>query len=551
MLASVVLVAEVVMASRLVRVNPVTVNDVLDGHVKLDLECLDRVYLNGYLGQLQVGGQVVQFLRHRGYPVPSPACLQQIGDAFRRSVASFAEANHIPVVRLKSSDRNIEVMRRYLSIAARTGRSQVAAIGIAQEPQRVFVARKRDTDPSKPPQFSFDKVDRRVTVFYFYLWDADFGPAFIKVCSYCPWPIKVWVNGHEWAKRQAIQAGLRFTELSNGFAATEDPVALQAICDRLGPGTITVFFQRWLARLPVPLTPADRDAGYWWELSMAQVEVSRTIVFTQSRYARGFFEALVTDNLDLGRPDTIEILFDRQVRRITDSEFKTKLVTRGTEVTLNAFYKHSRLKQYLKDGRALRVETVINAPNDLGCQRRLHNLDDLQAKARAINARLLQAERVGQDCHLANPVFERIAHPTVTAEGRRASALRFGDSRVQALAGALCVTLCAVTGITNRSLRALMTGLLGATYGMTQASYDLARLRHNSLITRRPHTNTYDLTPDGLRFAVFYTKVHDRVLAPLFAADQPQAPPELGAALHTLDEHITHRFADARLPSAA
>jgi hypothetical protein len=384
--------------------------------------------------------------------------------------------------------------------------------------------------------------------------DTDFGPAFIKVCTYCPWPIKVWVNGHEWAKRQAAQAGIGFTELSNGFAGTDDPAALQAICDRLRPGTINVFFQRWLARLPLPLTPADRDAGYWWELSMAQVEVSRTLVLTQPRYARGFFEALVTDNLDLGRPDTIEIVFDRQIRggkRATGGEFKTKVVTRGTDVTVNAFYKHSRIKQYLKDGRALRIETVVNAPNDLGCQRRLHNLDELQSKARAVNARVLQAERVGQGCVLANPVFERIAHPTVTAEGRRATAMRFGDSRVQALAGALCVTVGALTGITNRSLRALMTGLLGTTYGMTQASYDLARLRHNGLITRRPHTNTYDLTADGLRFALFYTKVHNRVLSPLFAADQPQAPPELRAALHTLDQHIDKSLAHARLPAAA
>ena len=105
-----------------------------------------------------------------------------------------------------------------------------------------------------------------------------------------------------------------------------------------------------------------------------------------------FFEALVADNLDLGRPDTIEIIFDRQIRggNAPRRQFKTKVVTRGTEVTVNAFYKHSRIKQYLKDGRALRIETVINAPNDLGCQRRLHNLDELQAKARAINARLLR-----------------------------------------------------------------------------------------------------------------------------------------------------------------
>ena len=120
-----------------------------------------------------------------------------------------------------------------------------------------------------------------------------------------------------------------------------------------------------------------------------------------------------------------------------------------------------------------------------------------------------------------------------------------------ALAGALASTLCAVTGITNKSLRALMTGLLGTAYTMNQASYDLARLTLNGLITRIPHRNLYAFTADGLRFAVFYTKVHDRVLAPLFAAGQPQAPPQLRAALTTIQHHIDDRLAAARLPMAA
>jgi predicted MarR family transcription regulator len=129
--------------------------------------------------------------------------------------------------------------------------------------------------------------------------------------------------------------------------------------------------------------------------------------------------------------------------------------------------------------------------------------------------------------------------------------MRFGDPRVQALAGALCASLCAVTGITNRSLRALMTGLTSTPYSMTQASYDLARLRRNGLITRRPHAKTYDLTPDGLAFAIFYTKVHDRVLTPLFTAGQPQAPPQLRAALRTINQQIDQRISTARLPAAA
>ena len=160
------------------------------------------------------------------------------------------------------------------------------------------------------------------------------------------------------------------------------------------------------------------------------------------------------------------------------------MVTRDTDVTVNAFFKHSRVKQYLKDGRALRIETVVNSPDDLRCHRRLQHLDELQTKARDVNARLLDTERVGQGCVLASPAFERVAQSTLTADGRRAPALRFGDPRVMALLGALCVSLNAL-GFTNRSLRAQVTHLLGVAYTVNQMSYDLARLRLNGLIERR------------------------------------------------------------------
>jgi hypothetical protein len=535
----------------------VTVPELLDGHTVLDIECLDRIYLNGYVPLLQVGGQVVTFLRgHLGMPVASPAVFEKIGTRFRQAVARFAEMNDIPVVKFTKGTRKIDVMRPLLARAARAGRPGVVAIGWAQEFQLVWDARKRDTDPSRCPQFSFAKAERRVTCYYFYVWDERWGPAFVKVCAYFPYPVKVWLNGHEHSKQASASAGVGFTELSNGFASCDDPAALQAICDRLGPGDIQAFFDRWVSRIPLPLTPADRAAGYWWELSLRQVEVSRTMVFDAPRQARAFFEALIADNLDLGRPESVEILFKRSPRGRKPKDpaggvFKTAIDRNSNGVTINAFWRHSRVKQYLKDGRALRVETVVNSPDDLGCLRRLHNLGLLQARARAINTRLLETERAGQGCVFDSPAFARISQPTLTQDGRRAPGLRFGDPRVMALAGALASTLCAVTGITNKSLRALMTGLLGTAYTMNQASYDLARLARNGLITRRARANTYDLTPDGLKFAIFYTKVHDRVLAPLFAAGQPQAPPHLRAALRTIEHHIDERFTAARLPAAA
>lgn len=532
-----------------------TVNELLDGHVELDIECLDRVYLNGYVPNLQVAGQVVSFMtRHLGYPIPSPALFEKLGTSFRKAVRSFAEDQQIPVVKFAKGDRKIEVMRRYVAAQAKTGRSGVAAIGVAQEFQNVFASAERQTSTGIP-SFSFYKADRRVTCFYFYLWDVDFGPAFIKVCAYFPYPVKVWANGHEWAKRQATHAGIEYTELSNGFATCTDPTVLQGICDRLGPGTLEVFFERWTSQLPMPLTDADRAAGYWWELSMRQVEVSRTLVFDAPRRARSFFEALVVDNLDIGRPDAVELIFTgphtgRGRRPTLNCVPRTRVVTRDTEVTVNAFFKHSRVKQYLKDGRALRIETVVNSPDDLRCHRRLRHLEELQGKARAVNRRLLDTERVGQGCVLASPAFERVAQSTLTEDGRRSPALRFGDPRVMALLGALCVGLNAL-GFTNRSLRAQVSHLLGVAYTVNQMSYDLNRLRRNGLIQRAPHTNTYQLTPDGQRVAIFYTKVHDRLLRPLLAADQPPAPPGLRAALAAIDRHVDGYIDNARLRNAA
>jgi hypothetical protein len=536
----------------------VTAADVVAGHVTLDVSCLDRVYLNGYVAKLQTPGGVVYFFRdHRGKPIVSPALFEPIGEKFRKDIRDWAQASGIPVIRFTAGQRKAEVMAPYLEAAAVAGRSQVVAVGCAQEFQLVRTARKRDTDPGGCPQFSFTKEQRRVSVFYIYIFDERMGPGFIKICTYFPYPVKAWVNGHEWAKRQALAAGIGFTALSNGFASCDDAAALQAICDRFGPGTVQVWFERWMARLPLPLTSADRDAGYWWELSMRQTETSRTLVFDDDVHARAFFEALLCENMDLGRPENVELLFRRGQRlgRPTlppaGGGFKTKIDRYCDLVTLNVFYRNSRLKQYLKDGVALRIETVVNDPRDLRCNRQLQNLPELQDKARAINARLLETETAGQGTALVSPVIERITRPTVTDGGRKAPALRFGDLRVQALAGAIAAMLFTVTGITNKTLRGLMTGLLHRPYSMNQASYDLSRLARNGLIQRVPCRNRYTLTRDGLLFAHFYTKVYDHVLRPLMAPDRPNAPPELAAALATLDQLTADHIARARVPTAA
>ena len=240
------------------------INDVLEGHVALEIECVDRLYLNAYVPILQVGGQVIRFLHgHLGHDIASPALLGRIGTRFRTAVKQFAKERGIPILALKKPDRSrwddrkLDHVRPYLQQAEREGRYGVVAIVACQEYQHVFSARNR-ARLGKAVSFEYFKEERRVGMYYFYILDPEFGPGFIKLCSYAPWPAKVWLNGHEWVKRQALREGIGYIELENGFASCPQPERLQAICDTLGPGHIQAFFDRWITQIPTPLRAEDR-----------------------------------------------------------------------------------------------------------------------------------------------------------------------------------------------------------------------------------------------------------------------------------------------------
>ena len=207
---------------------PVTLADIVRGHVSLEIEGFDRLYFNGWVPALQTSGQLAGWLHWRGFPIASPAALGRNSQAFRAAVRRYARDNGIPWVTFRKGDRKLEVIRPYLDAAERAGRSEVVAIGEAREFQWVFDATKK-AGPDGVPWFRFYRTERLVTCYYFYIHDRRIGAAFIKVCCYAPYPVKVWCNGHEIARRAALAEGIAVTPLANGFAATSDPARLQAL----------------------------------------------------------------------------------------------------------------------------------------------------------------------------------------------------------------------------------------------------------------------------------------------------------------------------------
>ena len=509
------------------------VETLLRDHISLQVDCIDRLYLNGYVPKLQRPQNLWWFLvEHRGYPVPSPPLLRRLVDTFVASIRSFAERERVPVVHFPRGARKEEIVRKRLGqLKSAEG---AVLVGVAQEKVngfRVFLKggrrRRRPPRGGKPPCFSFYRGSIDVNQYYFYILDRDFGLSFIKFSSYPPFNVRVWINGHEWAKRQLRKRRVAFDDLENGFAACEQPELLQRVCDSLTAEHIDHFFRRWLRRLPHPFTAADRRAGFRYQLSIMQMEVSLTQVFDRPLHGRQFFEEVIRDNLDIGRPDRVQLLFQRRVTRRTPGSFRTRVLTDGVQPSLRFDYKHARVKQYFKLGRALRTETTFNDTYDFDVGRALGNLPRLRTLGRHINHRLLSLERVAQHSAIASQTVERVVLPTVTDDGQRTPALRWGEPRTMALFSGLGAFAFASEGFANRQLRERVAALhdpgpRGYTPG--RMTYDLRRLRRKKLILRIPGKNRYQLSQLGRRVAIFMTKSYYRLVRPLLDRLDPTLP---------------------------
>jgi hypothetical protein len=508
-----------------------TIGSLLRDRVTLQVRSVDRIFLQAYVPGLQTMYQLIRFLLHRGFPIPSPAALGRIGRSFVADIEGYIATNHIPVVHFAKGQKKDQVAAPYLAGAAAEGTEAVVLVGVAQEKVQAWRGWK-DGGSAGHPHFEYRRQSVFVNHYYFYVFDRAFGPAFFKLCPYAPYPVWVWCNGHEWAKRQADRAGLGYAALDNGFAACADPERLQRICDRLSAAAIRTFVLRWLGKLPSVFTAADRQAGFFHDLAFRQVEFSDTRVFDRPASGRAWFESAIREHLDLGRPDQVAIVFSRRITRRTPGRFSTRVITRGVDPSIQIHYRASKLKQYFKEGRALRTETTINDTYDFGVGRLVkeENFRALRAVGEAANHRLVELESSSEACAPDADTLQRVVLPSVH-DGLPAPALRFGDPRVASLLGALVCFGNLVAGFTNATLRELVAGLLGQPYSARQMTYDLRRLRRKGFIVRDDGTRRYRLTPEGRRLALFLTKVYARILTPGLAHIDPRLPS--GAALRT------------------
>jgi hypothetical protein len=281
-----------------------------------------------------------------------------------------------------------------------------------------------------------------------------------------------------------------------------------------------------------------------------QVEFSTTMALDRPLAGRIFFEQLIRDNLDIGRPDKVNIVFGRTIKQRgkfrTPGTFRTQVITNGTCPYLYLFYRKTQVKQYLKEGRALRTETTLNQPRDLGIGKELTNLAAMATAGYAANRRLLDAERLSHDPAAGTAALEMLTSPVISSTCTRVPGMRFPDPRVQALLAACCSLALRPSGFTSRDLRHILAPQMGKDpEDMTggQISYDLRRLRAHQIIERIPHSRTYQLTTDGLSTALFFTRLTRRVIIPALAEIAGTSPPP-GSPLREADRAYKTAIAD-------
>jgi hypothetical protein len=514
--------------------------EVLKNHVVLEIEGIDRMYLNLYVPDLQRDLGVVGFFRtHRGYPITSGALMGPMTRAFVGRIESFVESKGLPVVVFEKGQRKEDVAREYREAAGIE--EGIYLVGKAQEKAHVWrtESRRNPETGARYPWIVWSTA--MVNHYYFYGVDTDFGPFFLKFCSYFPYTAKLCINGHEYLKRQLAKREIAFEALDNGLFSSASPKTAQALCDGLSAERIEALARKWLRLLPHPFSRRDRQAGYRYEVSILQAEFALTQVLDRSLSGRVFFEDVIRQNLDLGRPDQVALIFDRRVSRKTPSLFRTRVITQGVTPSLHVDYKRSRIKQYHKESRALRTETTINNPRDFDVGKRLKNLPHLREIGFAANRRLLQIQRLSCDPAIGDAAFARIQRPAIV-NGQRVSALRFGEHRAQAVLGALVGFSLNARPFKAADFRTRLAQLLGLpTLSQGQLSYELRRLRQRALIERLPKTHRYQVTPFGLRTAVFYSRLHAHLFRPVLAeiaAPNTRDHPAIRRAFDTLDQII-------------
>jgi len=487
-----------------------------EDHIVYELDSWDRVMLKIRAPRFFLGGGVANFIRFQlNQKTPDTRAFLGFRNQLIEDMEIFAEEQGIEIYRFNKTEKNggkEKCAQKALELLQENDEFEEGVVFIGKAQEKTLAWRSHWGEG----YCEVKRANLMVNWYYVYFLDRDFGLCSLRICSYAPFQMKLYFNGHEYLKQQLRSEGIGFEALANGVLSCEDPERAQEIVKELDVAKIEALREKWMNRIPNVLIELSTVYHERIMTSMDQVEVAKTQIWDDPRRGREFFEQAIKENIDLGRPDKSCFIFKKQHRRNgKQKDFSSRVMTYGVIAVFAIYVMGNKLKQYFKEGRGLRSEFTANNLKDLGIGNTLtqENWQQLWATGHDCIGRTLEIEKLSHDPSVGRRAVEMLESP-LEKDGRRVSGMPRGKARTQALFEGIVSAHLSLGRFQNRDLRSQMATLLGKDQSeitQGQMSYDLRRLRGHGIIEKMEGSNRYEVTKEGLRLAIWMTRLEKKI----------------------------------------
>ena len=488
-------------------------------HVKFHYDLFDRIILSGWICYLQKENNFVHFMKNIcGVKVLSSYYLKKFTTDFVTSIEKMTETKNIPIIPVDKKIDKFKIASNYF----KPENKGIFCILKSQEYGSTYASYLPKKFKNDETYRKICKAIRPVNHYYFYINEKEWtGINYIKVCSYLPFNVEIYLNGHNWLLAQFNKHKIEYKKVDNCFVEIQDMDKASKIIKTFSDDSLWQFGDKWVYKIVKLFTPKIREIGYYYRFYIKQIKYSNNICFKSKEVLDGLFMKIIDNHRTIGNPDSISNIFQRRITKRYNAACKTTIAHFDEHPCIKSCYKKIYIKQYNKKGIILRTETVINNLRDLGLNKSVVNLPAVKKVAGNINNRYLKSISDISLKFIGNTGLDKLAESEkIGVSGKSITGIRISDSRIMRAIKALAKSSNLIHGFNNKELRReiiIKNGLKEEEYPSTKMGYDLKRLLVKGLIKKIVGTYKYVLTELGIKICKILLLLKEKILNPIIS----------------------------------